>query len=69
MFSPLQVAWGNGCMISDWFDPTTVFPTALMPFKAPATGYQISIDAWVGARAEDYVGIGVIATVSALAGE
>jgi hypothetical protein len=38
MPSPLQATYGNGCVASEWFDrPVVDIPTALMPFKAPAT--------------------------------
>jgi hypothetical protein len=56
MFSPIQSTFGNGCLVSDWRDPISEFPTALMPFKAPATPYQISIDVWLGTN---YLGFGL----------
>jgi hypothetical protein len=70
MFSPLQVPppwvgpdlaaiWGkNGCLISTWADSVADHPTALMPFKAPATAYQISLDVYPGATGP-YVGFGL----------
>jgi hypothetical protein len=62
MPSPLQQTYGNGCLFSDFFDPIAEHPAALMPFTAPATPYQLSIDAWAtGAPGADpgYLGFGL----------
>jgi len=59
MPSPLQVTWGNGCIISDWFDGVTSHPTALMPFKAPSTAYEISMDGYPAPLPGAYVAIGL----------
>ena len=56
MFSPLQVTYANGCVSSEWTDPITVHPTALMPFKAPAASYEVSVNGWVSPVA--YLGFG-----------
>ena len=64
--SPLQptTATGdvmNGCVISDWFDPAQItgeLPTAIVPFKAPATAYEASVDGWPGPILDAYVAIG-----------
>jgi hypothetical protein len=58
MPSPLQVTWRNGCVASEWFDPVVDHPAALLPFTAPATVYQVSIDGWPAPFNEHYVGIG-----------
>lgn len=71
MPSPLQVPptgitdpdYGvDGCLFANSVDPTTDRPTALMPFTAPATPYQISIDAWAFPNPVDpatYLGFGL----------
>ncbi|MDX2056710.1 MAG: hypothetical protein SFV24_02840 [Gemmatimonadales bacterium] len=56
--SPLQTINGNGCVSSEWFDAVTQFPTALMPFVAPATAYEVSISAWVAPIPNAYIGLG-----------
>lgn len=60
MPSPLQATYGNGCVASEWFDrPVVDIPTALMPFKAPATAYEVSMNGWPAPIAEGYVAIGL----------
>lgn len=58
MPSPLQVTYANGCVASEWFDPVTEHPAALMPFTAPANTYQVSMDGYPAPFNEHYVGIG-----------
>jgi len=60
MPSPIQVTWGNGCVASEWFDtPVVDIPTALMPFKAPATAYEVSINGYPAPIPGMYIGIGL----------
>ncbi len=69
MASPLQ-AVGNGCIVSEWFDPVTSYPTALQPFVAPATDYELSMDGYPAPIPGGYIGLGFTgsgATVSNLA--
>jgi hypothetical protein len=58
MSSPLQVTFGNGCVASEWFDPVVDHPAALVPFSAPTTVYQVSIDGYPAPFDEHYVGVG-----------
>lgn len=58
MPSPLQETYANGCIASDWFDPVVDHPAALMPFTAPASTYQVSMDGYPAPFAAHYVGIG-----------
>jgi hypothetical protein len=61
MPSPLEVN-SNGCLFSNETGPGLDHPTALMPFTAPATPYQISIDAWAIPNPADpaaYFGFGL----------
>jgi hypothetical protein len=59
MYSPLQVTYGNACAWSDWTAPITSTPAALMPFKAPAGAYEISINAWPApSLTNTYLGFG-----------
>jgi hypothetical protein len=47
MPSPLQTGEvSGGCLSSDWRDVITAHPAALMPFKAPASSYEASINGW-----------------------
>jgi hypothetical protein len=60
MPSPLQLTYANGCVASEWFDrPVLDIPTALMPFRAPAAAYEISMNGWPAPIAEGYVAIGL----------
>ncbi|MGE5097038.1 MAG: hypothetical protein ACM3SO_18035 [Betaproteobacteria bacterium] len=43
--SPLQTI-GNGCLISEWFNPVLTRPTALVPFTQPNGPYEIHLDTW-----------------------
>lgn len=58
MPSPLQVVNGNGCLASEWFDPITSHPTALMPLRAPATPYEVSINGYAAPIPEAYIALG-----------
>ena len=65
--TPLQptIASGdlmNGCVISDWTDPTLPFdqaPTALIPLVRTAGAFEASIDGWPAPIAGTYVAIGL----------
>lgn len=59
MFSPIQVTWGNGCVASEWFDPVVNIPTALMPFKAPASPYEVSINGYPAPLPNGYLAVGL----------
>jgi hypothetical protein len=57
--SPLQANYG-GCVASEWFDPPTSYPTALLPITMalPANGYELSMDGYPAPIAGGYVAIG-----------
>jgi hypothetical protein len=57
--SPLQNQFG-GCAASEWFDPPTSYPTALMPITMalPSTGYELSMEGYPAPIAGAYVAIG-----------
>ncbi|AHG89800.1 hypothetical protein J421_2263 [Gemmatirosa kalamazoonensis] len=57
--SPLQTQY-NGCVASEWFDPPTSYPTALMPitFTLPSAGYELSMEGYPAPIAGAYVAIG-----------
>jgi hypothetical protein len=57
MPSPLQTPY-SGCVVSEWSDPVTSYPTALMPFTPPAGGYELSMDGYPSPVADGYVAIG-----------
>ena len=59
--SPLQPdPSSGGCLISQWTDPVTTRPTALVPFTPPASAYQMSIEAWPApVDANYYLGFGL----------
>jgi|KBSMisStaDraftv2_1062788.scaffolds.fasta_scaffold188106_2 hypothetical protein len=59
--SPLQPdANSGGCLVSQWTDPVITRPTALVPFTAPASAYQMSIEAWPApVNADYYLGFGL----------
>lgn len=61
MPSPIQAMLGTeGCVASEWFDtPVVDIPTALMPFRAPATAYEVSINGYPAPLPNGYVGIGL----------
>jgi hypothetical protein len=58
MPSPLQTTFGNGCIISEWRNAITIHPVALMPFKAPASPYEISINGFAAPLPSQYLGFG-----------
>lgn len=62
MPSPIQVTYGNGSVASEWFDPVTEHPTALMPFTAPATAYEVSLNGYPAPIPGGYIGIGLTNT-------
>ena len=62
--SPLQTnsLSSNGCVISNWFDPSLPFdqaPTAIVPLAKTAGAFQASIDGWPAPIAGTYVAIGL----------
>lgn len=58
--SPLQATDASqGAIVSEWFDPVTQSPTALMPFTAPATPYAVSMEGYPSIVAGAYVAIGL----------
>ena len=59
LFTPLQVDFAQGCLISDWFDPVTENPTALLPFDAPAARYEISLNGHPAPIQGKYIGFGL----------
>jgi hypothetical protein len=58
MPSPIQATWGNGSVASEWFDPVTEHPTALMPFSAPSSAYEISLNGYPAPIPGAYLGLG-----------
>jgi hypothetical protein len=58
MPSTIDLAPEFGCTSSEWFDAVTQFPTALMPFTAPATAYTLSADGWAAPIDTAYLAIG-----------
>lgn len=58
--SPLQPDEATqGCVSSEWFDPVTEYPTALLPFTPPATPYAVSIEGWPSVIPGGYVALGL----------
>ena len=57
--SPLQLPYG-GCVVSEWFDPVTSYPTALMPITValPDAGYELSMEGWPAPIPGAYIAIG-----------
>ena len=57
--SPLQVSY-SGCVASEWFDPPTSYPTALLPITValPGAGYELSMDGYPAPIPGGYVAIG-----------
>jgi hypothetical protein len=57
--SPLQTLYG-GCIASEWFDPPTSYPTALLPITVtlPADGYELSMEGYPAPIPGAYVAIG-----------
>lgn len=58
MPSPIDVAPFNGCIFSGEFNGMTVFPSALLPFSAPSTPYEFSIDGYPRPVAGAYIAMG-----------
>lgn len=59
MFSPIQLNSGNGCVASEWFDEPTQNPTALMPFAAPTTAYEVSLNGYPAPIPGKYLALGL----------
>ena len=59
MFSPIQVIWGNGCVASEWFDPPTTNPTALMPVRLPSVPYEVSFNGYPAPINGQYLALGL----------
>lgn len=62
MYSPIQMTlgyYGNGCVISDWFDDPTVNPTALMPVSLPSTPYEVSFNGYPAPISGKYLALGL----------
>jgi len=62
MYSPIQMTlgnYGNGCVASKWTDNPTQNPTALMPFTAPATAYEVSFNGYPAPIAGKYLALGL----------
>lgn len=62
MFSPIQMTFGNymnGCVASEWTDQPTQNPTALMPFTAPNTAYEVAFDGYPAPIAGKYLALGL----------
>ena len=65
--SPLETNDGNwGCMVSQWTDPVTVYPTALLRFTPPAEPYSVAMSGMPPAVAGTYVAIGLTASSALL---
>lgn len=61
--SPLQPDEATqGCVSSEWFDPVTAYPTALLPFTPPPTPYAVSVEGWPSVIAGGYVALGLTAS-------
>lgn len=58
MPSPIDVPPFNGCIASEWFDAVTSYPTALLPFTAPQTAYEYSMDGWPAPIQGAYIALG-----------
>jgi hypothetical protein len=59
MPSPLQPSYG-GCVASEWFDPPTSYPTALLPITValPNAGYELSMEGYPAPIPGAYIAIG-----------
>lgn len=58
--SPLQPNESSqGCVSSEWFDAVTQYPTALLPFAAPATAYEVSVEGWPAVVPGAYIALGL----------
>jgi hypothetical protein len=58
MPSPIDVEPFNGCIFSDETHGMTLFPSALLPFAAPATPYEFSIDGYPRGVPGAYIAMG-----------
>jgi hypothetical protein len=58
MASPIQPFY-NGSVVSEWFDAVTEYPTAMMPFKAPASAYEVSLNGYPAPINGAYLGLGL----------
>lgn len=58
MPSPIDVAPFNGCLFSAEWNGMTVFPSALLPFSAPSSAYEFSIDGYPRPVAGAYIAMG-----------
>jgi hypothetical protein len=58
MPSPIDLDPFNGCIFSDEAGGMTVFPSALLPFAAPKTAYEFSIDGYPRPVAGAYIAMG-----------
>jgi hypothetical protein len=57
MPSPIQTPF-SGCVVSEWSDPVTSYPTALMPFPPQASDYELSMDGYPAPIPNAYIAIG-----------
>jgi hypothetical protein len=64
MPSPIDVPPFNGCIASEWFDAVTSYPTALLPFVAPSTAYEYSMDGWPAPIPGAYIALGFTSSPS-----
>jgi hypothetical protein len=57
--SPLEPSF-QGCVVSQWADPPTAYPTALMPITVtlPSAGYELSMEGYPAPIAGGYIAIG-----------
>jgi hypothetical protein len=60
--TPLQADPFNGTAISWWFDGVVANPAALVPFTAPASPYDLSVDLYPGVLAGARVSMGFTAS-------
>lgn len=58
MYSPIDLDPFNGCIFSAEWNGMTVFPSALLPFAAPKTAYEFSIDGYPRPVAGAYIAMG-----------
>ncbi len=59
MFSPIQVTYGNGCVASEWFDPVTTYPAALMPVRLPTVPYELTLNGYPAPLPGSYLALGL----------
>ena len=58
MFSPIDLDPFNGCIFSDESHGMTLFPSAEIPFVAPSTAYEFSIDGYPRPVPGAYIAMG-----------